>query len=82
MLSERKIIDLIELVEMTHIQVREANIIEKDGVVIAKTFHRFMLRPGDDVSLQDPKIQAIANIIWTEDVIEEYKSLQSPDKYI
>ena len=73
-LTEKNIVDLVELVETNHIQVRTANIIEKDGQVVAKSFHRHVLAPGDDVSGQDPKVQAIANAVWTEEVIAAYSA--------
>jgi len=73
-LTEKNIVDLVELVQSNHIQVRTANIIEKDGVEIAKSFHRHILAPGDDVSGQDPKVQAIANAVWTEEVIAAYQA--------
>jgi len=73
-LTEKQIVDLVELVETNHIQVRTANIIEKDGQVVAKSFHRHVLAPGDDVSGQDPKVQAIANAVWTEEVIAAYQA--------
>jgi hypothetical protein len=73
-LIEKQIVDLVELVQSNHIQVRTANIIEKDGKEIARTFHRHVLAPGDDVSGQDPKVQAIANAVWTEEVIAAYQA--------
>jgi hypothetical protein len=73
-LIEKQIVDLVELVQSNHIQVRTANIIEKDGVEIAKSFHRHVLTPGDDVSGEDPKVQAIANAVWTEEVIAAYQA--------
>ena len=73
-LIEKQIVDLVELVKTNHIQVRTANIIEKDGVEIAKSFHRHVLAPGDDVSGEDPKVQAIANAIWTAEVIVAYQA--------
>jgi hypothetical protein len=73
-LIEKQIIDKVELVESNHIQVRTANIIEKDDVEIARTFHRHVLAPGDDVSAEDPKVQAIASAIWTVEVIAAYQA--------
>lgn len=63
-LSEKKVIDLIEIVNLTNIQIREATIIERDGVQIAKTFHRYVLSPGDDVSNEEEKIRQIASVLW------------------
>ena len=73
-LIEKQIVDLVELVQTNHIQVRTANIIEKDGTEIARTFHRHVLAPGDDVTNQDPKVQAIANAVWTAEVIAAYQA--------
>lgn len=73
-LIERQLVDLVELVQSNHIQVRTANIIERDGVEVTRTFHRHVLAPGDDVSGQDPKVQAIANAVWTPEVIAAYQA--------
>jgi hypothetical protein len=74
-LIEKKIVDSIELVESNHIQVRTSTIIEKDDVEIARTYHRHVLSPGDDISKEDLKVQSIANAIWTDEVINAYKEL-------
>lgn len=66
MLTEKKIIDKIEIIDFKNIQVREALIVERDGIAIAKTFHRYVLAPGDDISNQDDKIKSIANALWNE----------------
>ncbi len=73
-LTEKTIVDKVELVQSNHIQVRTANIIERDGVEVTRTFHRHVLSPGDDVSGQDPKVQAIANAVWTPEVIAAYQA--------
>lgn len=73
-LIERQLVDLVELVQSNHIQVRTANIIERDGVEVARTFHRHVLAPGDSVVNEDPKVQAIANAVWTEEVIAAYQA--------
>jgi hypothetical protein len=73
-LTEKTIIDKIEVIENNSIQVRTATIIEKDGTELTRTFHRHVLSPGDDVSAEDPKVQAIANAIWTEEVIVAYQA--------
>jgi len=76
-LIEKTIIDKIELVENNSIQVRTATIIERDGTEIAKTYHRHVVSPGDDVSNEDAKVQAIANAIWTAEVIAAYQASQT-----
>ena len=78
-LTETTTIDQIEVTNSNVIQIREALTIKRDDEVISSTFHRYTLLPGDDVSTKDPKIQAIANAIWTEEVIAAYRaSLSTP----
>ena len=73
-LIEKQIVDKVELVQTNHIQVRTANIIERDGVEVTRTFHRHVLAPGADVTNEAPKVQAIANAVWTEEVIAAYQA--------
>lgn len=71
-LTERKVVDLIEVLSTGHLQIREANLVERDGVVIAKTFHRYVISPGEDVSDKEQKIQDIASVVWTEEVLARF----------
>ena len=62
MLTEKTIIDKIELVENA-VQIRHKNIIEKDGVEIASTFHREVVMKENDTSHLPLKIQKIC-ALW------------------
>ena len=73
-LTEKTIIDKIELIENNSIQVRTATVIEKDGTELTRTFHRHVVAPGADITNEDPKVQAIANAIWTEEIIAAYQA--------
>jgi hypothetical protein len=73
-LTEKTIIDKIEVIENNSIQVRTATIIEKDGTELTRTFHRHVVTPGTDISNEDPKVQAIATAIWAEEVIAAYQA--------
>jgi hypothetical protein len=73
-LTEKTIVDKIEVIENNSIQVRTATIIEKDGTELTRTFHRHVLAPGADLTNEDVKVQAIANAIWTEEIIEQYRN--------
>jgi hypothetical protein len=78
-LTETTKVDLIEVIENGSIQIRTATIIEKDETEISRTFHRHVKHPGEDITNEDPKVQAIANAIWTEEVIAAYRaSLSTP----
>ena len=73
-LTEKTIIDKIEVLESNAIQVRTATVIEKDGTELTRTFHRHVLVPGADITNEDPKVQAIATAIWTEEIIAAYQA--------
>jgi len=76
-LTETTKVDQIEITETNHIQVRTATIIEKDGTELTRTFSRCAFYPGSDVSNEDTKVQAIANAIWTAEVIAAYQASQT-----
>ena len=75
-LTENTNIDQIEVVNDWNIQVRQATTIEKDGVQIARTFHRWILTPDMDISDQPSNVQAIANAAWTPEVIAAYNAFK------
>lgn len=74
MLTETKAIDRIEVVSNATIQVRECTTIERDGVEIAKSYHRWSFAPGSDVSAMPRSVQDIATLVWTPEVIAEYQA--------
>ena len=76
-LIEKTIIDKVELTEVNTIQVRTATIIEKDGTEISRSYHRHVVSPGDDITNEDAKVQAVANAIWTAEVIAAYQESQT-----
>ena len=73
-LTETTKVDQIEVLENCTLQIRTATIITKDGQELTRTFSRTTKAPGDSISDQDPKVQAIANAIWTEEVITSYQA--------
>ena len=63
-ITELSVIDKIEVLEDGQIQVRRADKVLRDGVEIAKTYHRHVLSPGNDLTNEDPKVIAIAKAVW------------------
>ena len=72
--TETKEIDRIEVVGNGMVQVRQVIRIFKGGVEVAKSYHRWTLSPAQDVSDQEPRVQAICNATWTPEVIEAYQA--------
>ena len=56
------------------IQCRRADIVEKDGVEVGRTYHRHVRVPGDDVSGDCAELQAVAKALWTPEVVADYKA--------
>jgi len=84
-LTERFENDKIEVVgTYKAVQVRRAEIIEKDGVEVARSFQRHSLQCGTlnesdelvdtDISGEDADVQAICNAVWTTTVKDAYKA--------
>ena len=63
----------IEIFEEGQMQVRDDTVVLEDGVEISRTYHRTTLVPGDDVSGQLQRVQDIANLLWTTQVVADWK---------
>ena len=75
-LSKEVVIDKIEVVENGIVQVRQVTRIMEDGVQLSSSYHRWTLNPGQDVSDQEQKVQAICAATWTPEVIAAHKAQQ------
>lgn len=73
-------IDKIEIVgDYKCLQVRTATIISENGVELSRSFHREALNPGTDVSGKDQEVIDLANLLWTQEIIDAYQaSLENP----
>ena len=79
-LEKQIAIDKIEILENGSIQVRQITRIVEDGTELSASYHRWTLNPGDDTTNQEPKVVAIANAVWTSEVIAAYKAQQEANK--
>ncbi len=78
-LEKIEIVDRIEMVENGCVQVRTCTRIIEDGKQISSTFHRHVVAPGDDYSAENAKVQAIAAVVHTAEVIAAYKAAQTQE---
>jgi hypothetical protein len=62
----------IEVGELGTIGLRTDTVVLDDGVELNRSFHRKVLAPGDDVTGEDAKVQAVANAVWTDEVVAAY----------
>jgi len=71
----------IEVLEDGQIQIRKATRVYKDGVEISKTYHRHVLPPDtEDLSKEVKRVKDIANVVWTPQLIQEYKDKQKKNR--
>jgi len=64
----------IEVNEDHSIGVRRADIVLKDDVEIARSYHRTSFAPGSDVSAEPKEVQDVAAVVWTDEVVAAYKA--------
>jgi hypothetical protein len=76
-LTETVSIDRIEVANDWNIQVRQATVITKNGVQVARSFHRWVLNPDSDISDQEQKVQDICNAAWTDEVKAAYETFKA-----
>ena len=72
--SERQEYKLEIIPPYSIIQCRRADIVEKDGVEVGRTYHRHVRCPGDDVSEDCAELQDVAAALWTQEVIDAYQA--------
>ena len=81
--SSTTTIDKTEVLEDGTIQVRQAEIITKDDVEIARNFHRWVRHPGDTEAQSDlAPVPAIANAVWTSAVVSAYEAKVASQKQL
>jgi DNA-binding transcriptional LysR family regulator len=76
MIEKVKVVDQITVTENGIILYREATKIIEDGEELTKTYHRSSLTPGQDLTGQPANVVAIANTVWTPEVVAAYQAAQ------
>ena len=57
------------------LQCRRADIVEKDGKEVGRTYHRHVKTPGSDMTGECSEMQAIATALWTTEVVDAYNAM-------
>lgn len=74
-LTKQKVQDKVEIVSpFKHIQIRYANQIVEDGNVISSSFERTVVSCGDYAAAEEHGVKAIADAVWTEQMIADYNA--------
>ena len=70
--------DKIEIVgEFKAVQVRTKTAVIEDGVELSSSFHRHVVTAGDDYSAESAEVQAICELMHTDEVIAAYEAAQA-----
>lgn len=56
-----------------HLEVRRSDIVLKDGVEIARSYCRHIVTPGDETTDEIQMVKDLAEMVWTEDMIDAAK---------
>ena len=59
------------------LQCRRADIVEKDGKEVGRTYHRHVKVPGEDMTGECAEMQAVATALWTDEVIAAYQAMRA-----
>ena len=80
-LTKQKVQDKIEIVsEFKHIQIRYADQILEDGVKLSESYERTVVSCGDYDKADEHNVRAIADAVWTADMIAAYEaSIAQPE---
>ena len=74
-LREEVVIDKIEVRETGEVHVRQARRIYDGDELVAQTFHRTGgPEPGGGVTPKDARVQQIAGVVWTPEVIAAHEA--------
>lgn len=68
-LIEQSVIASIEVLHSGVLQVRREDQVLRDEQIISTTNHRHTLAPGDELAGEDERVVAVANAVWTQEVI-------------
>jgi len=70
--------DKIEIVgEFKAIQIRTKTAVIEDGVELSSGFHRHVVTAGDDYSAESAEVQALCELMHTDEVIAAYQAAQA-----
>jgi hypothetical protein len=73
MLQKTQLVDSVTVDINGVLSIREVAVVTEDGAELARSYHRTALPPGAELSGHDPKVIAIANAVWTPEVIQAYQ---------
>ena len=79
-LEKVSVIDQITVTEYGNVLWRIAHRVMEDGELLSQVYERNSIDPGDDLSRAPAKVQAIAKLVWTPEVVEAFAAARAAAK--
>lgn len=76
MFEKQTVVDRIEVLADQTVAVRYVVTVTEDGQPFAENVKGNYIRPGDDYSAEDAKVQAVCTLVHTPEVIAVYQASQ------
>jgi hypothetical protein len=78
MFEKTTVVDRIEVLADQTVAVRYVVTVTEDGQPFAENIKGNYIKPGDDYSAEDAKVQAVCALVHTPEVIAAYTLAQEP----
>jgi hypothetical protein len=76
-LEKKTVTGSMSVGENGSISVRTDTVVVDDGKELSRSHHRKVVHPGDDVSGEDAKVQAVAVAVWTSEVVAAWEAAEA-----
>ena len=73
-LEKVSVIDQITVTEYGNVLWHIAHRVMEDGELLSQVYERNSIDPGDDLSRAPAKVQAIATVVWTPELVAAFKA--------
>lgn len=77
-LNKQIAVDRVEVDGLGCISVRTATKVYEGEVLVAQSFHRHVIAPGQDYSQEADQVKAVCAATHTQEAIDAYKAATAP----
>lgn len=80
MITRQSRISAIGIADAGHLEVRRSDTVYDDGELIATSYHRHVVSPGDSLDDQDAIVRAVAFLVHSPSVVARYRQRVEDDR--
>lgn len=73
-LEKQTLVDRIEILESGVVQVRTTVKIYENGDLISQTYHRHLVKPGDNYNSENERVKSVCAAVHSEEVIAAFNA--------